>query len=323
MRSLILVFALTTIPLLSSTYSFADEADPKVQEQARKLYDDAKKAMVAGDYLRACPRLEAAKALLPKHINTGILLAECYHDARKLASAAKELNRVMELAQADGRNDKVADIKSRLAEMKPKIPTLTIVMPASISTLPGFSVKRDDIEIPRDLWGTAIPMDPGAFELSATALDHAPWRKKAEITASGERLEINIDPAWTTIAPPEPKAPPPPSNWQRPTSFVLMGVGVAALGVGGVLGAVALNKNAASNDGLCLANNHCNDAGYALRKEALAYAQGSTITLIAGGVLAAGGLTLLLVSPRPPNSEATARLSVDVGWGSVGVHGAF
>ncbi len=323
-RSSTLSITLIATSLLCSTYSFADDPDPKVQEQARKLYDDAKKAMVAGDYLRACPRLEAAKALLPKHINTGILLAECYHDAKRLASASKEFQRVLELAQAQQRKDKVADIKSRLAEMEPRISTLTIVVPASIVTLPGFAIQRDGIEISRELWGTPIAMDPGTFELKATALNHAPWQKKSEIKGVikgvGERLEITIDPAWSVPTAPKPKAA---STWQRPTSFAVMGVGVAALGVGAVLGVMALDKNAESNDGFCLANNHCNQTGYDLRKDALTYATGSTISLIAGGVLTAGGLTLLLVSPSRANTETTGGVSVNVGLGYVGVRGAF
>ena len=318
----VLAFVLSTAAFSLALPSFAADVDPQVQKQARKLYDDAKSAMVSGDYERACPRLEAAKALLPEHINTGILLAECYQDSKKLASAAREFKRVKALAETQGRGDKVKDIEQRLTTMAPRIPTLTLVVPADIASLPGLSMKRDLVETPRDTWGKPIPMDPGAFEIRVTALGHPPWQTKGEIKTQGERLEITIDPGWTAPPPQEPETPK-PATWPRPLAFTAMGLGVAGLSVGAILGVLALQKNENSKNGLCEADNRCNQTGYDLRKEALSFGTGSTISLIAGGVLVAGGLTLLLVSPRPETKETGQNLSVKIGLGSLGVSGSF
>ena len=312
--------AATTIAVLSSASFVAADEDPQVQKQARQLYDEAKSAMVRGDYAKACPRLEAAKALLPEHINTGILLAECYQDAKKLASAAKEFTRVKELAQAKGRSDKVTDIDRRLAAMEPRIPTLTITVPAKIGEFSGVSVTLDSVEVPRSSWGKPIPTDPGKFEIVATAMEQSSWSKKVEIEAPGDRVEVVVAPPWNV---PMRKAPEKagPGTWQRPLAVGIMGVGVVGLGVGTALGFMALDKNAQSKQGLCAANDHCNQAGYDLRMEARALGNGSTIALITGGVLAAGGITLLVLSPPVKPQESTVSRSFGAGWNSMQLHG--
>lgn len=310
------------IAILASVSFVAADEDPQVQKQARQLYDEAKSAMVRGDYAKACPRLEAAKALLPEHINTGILLAECYQDAKKLASAAKEFTRVKELAQAKGRSDKLADIDHRLATLEPRIPTLTITVPTNVGAFSGISVTLDSVEVPRSSWGKPIPTDPGTFEVVAAATEQSSWSKKVVIDTPGDHVEVLVAPPWNVSMRQEPEKAA-PGTWQRPLALGIMGVGVVGLGIGTALGVMALDKNAQSKQGSCAANDHCNQAGYDLRMEARALGNGSTIALIAGGVLAAGGMTLFVLSPRAIPKESTVSLSFSAGWNAMHMHGSW
>jgi hypothetical protein len=122
-----------------------------------------------------------------------------------------------------------------------------------------------------------------------------------------------------SAAPPPPAAmesgpptPPPPSTekpavsgipW-RTVGWVLGGVGLAGIGVGTVFGLEALSTKSQH----CDANGTCTPAGTAAK----AYQQAtvSTTGLVAGGVLLAGGLGLVVLAP---GGERTSTTGVAIG----------
>ena len=79
------------------------------------------------------------------------------------------------------------------------------------------------------------------------------------------------------------------------------GAGVVGLGIGAAFGASTISKQNESNaDGHCDAANTCDDAGLALRSEAITAATVSTIGIIAGGAALVGGVVLVLTAPSAP-----------------------
>ena len=86
------------------------------------------------------------------------------------------------------------------------------------------------------------------------------------------------------------------------------------MGAGAVLGGLALSTKAASNaDGHCSANNRCDPTGLSLRERAGGFADASTASLIAGGVVLAGGVVVLLTAPA--SAEKRERVGARrVGW---------
>jgi hypothetical protein len=95
------------------------------------------------------------------------------------------------------------------------------------------------------------------------------------------------------------------ASWQKPAGIVIGGVGLAGVVAGSILGAVAISKN---NDaqGHCLGS-VCDASGYSSGNGATQAATASTIAFIAGGVLAATGILLLVTSP---SSSTSARIAV-------------
>jgi hypothetical protein len=89
---------------------------------------------------------------------------------------------------------------------------------------------------------------------------------------------------------------------QRVAGIAVAGIGVAGLVVGGVFGIRTIDlKNQRSQ--YCDGNNMCTDPqGVTLDHDARTSATISTISMIAGGVVAAGGLVLVLTAPRAPTS---------------------
>jgi len=80
--------------------------------------------------------------------------------------------------------------------------------------------------------------------------------------------------------------------------FVVGGVGIVGLGVGSFFGVQAISKN---NDAKCDANSIC--VNPQSRRDAQGAATISTIGFAAGGVLAAGGIALVLFAPKDRKAD--------------------
>jgi hypothetical protein len=100
--------------------------------------------------------------------------------------------------------------------------------------------------------------------------------------------------------------------------LTLGGVGVVALGVGGVL-ALTAKSDYESVRGDC-PGNVCTSRAYNVRVDARARADWATGTMIGGGVAAAGGLLMWLLAPgSSSHSSEFTRVQLALGPGTVGL----
>jgi hypothetical protein len=120
------------------------------------------------------------------------------------------------------------------------------------------------------------------------------------------------------VAEPEAK-----SSWKT-IGYVVGGVGVAGLAVGSVFGLVAISQN---SDAKCdKSTSIC--AKPQSEKDAKTSATISTVGFVAGGVLAAAGIGIVLFAPSSTNAtEKAAVLTLSPYWtpggGGLGLGGAF
>ncbi|MDI1429694.1 tetratricopeptide repeat protein [Polyangium sorediatum] len=294
-----------------------------MEAAARALFQQADEEMAVGDFAHACPRFEEVKQLFPVHINTGIKLAECYVGQGRPASAWAELSRVKAVAEGQQKADKVQFITERLAVLQ--VPQMTVDVPAEVAAIPGLVIRRNSVELGPGQWGVPLPVDPGMYHIEATAPGRTGWERRVAVVPKAAPID---PPVTVQIEAPPPHAvaaskqegieitrpvaagvaPPPPSSGLRTAGIVGMGLGAAGLGVGAILGGVAIARNGQSNEGHCDAQDHCSRTGYALRKEALALGNGSTAAFVAGGVVLAVGVVLFARSaPAPAGKERDGR----------------
>jgi len=103
-----------------------------------------------------------------------------------------------------------------------------------------------------------------------------------------------------------------------------IGLGVATITAGAIVGSIALAKNDASNNKHCLPNNHCDAEGTELRNSARRFGNASTISLVTGAILGAAGVTLVVISAPPKTTEASApKAQLSVTPGGLSFHGAW
>lgn len=330
---------------LVSTAARGQTPEPQSVSTAHSLFDQAVADMEAGEYEKACKKLEEVTRLMPRALGAKKELGDCYEKTDRLASAWAEFMTVNALARRDGEFERAQEAGQRADALRPRLGMLTVEVPPEVRKIPGISIKRDGQPLGEGQWGTALPADPGAHEIEATAPGYKPWTKKVEGLENGAKATVTVealarDPAATAARPPAgPVAPvviqaPPNVAWQRPAGIVATGVGGGIVVAGLITGAVAIStKNKSNEGGYCGLQNRCNNEGLALRTQAVELGDASTGLVIAGAALTAGGALLWIFSPkeqgdRPADEKAAPkkaaiRLGVEIAPGGLGVQGTF
>lgn len=304
---------------------------------AQALFETAMTAMAAGDFARACPALEEVTRLEPDGVGAKVELARCYEGSGRTASAWSQWVVVETLAARQNQADRRDLATEKIAELKPKLATLTLKVSPGAAALAGLTVERDRAPIGSAQWGQPVPVDVGSHVVAATAPGREPWTQTIQVTADGALVEVEVPLlAETAVAPPPPPpapevTPPPasppreePSSWQRPVGVAVMATGGLALIVGTILGVSALGAESESNESHCVeASGVCDAEGADLRDDAVAQANVSTVAFVAGGALVAGGAVLFLTAPSADDPQAAGVRAVRVGLGGARLEGAF
>ena len=179
-------------------------------------------------------------------------------------------------------------------------------------------MKVDGGALTRDQWAVPFPIDPGKHTLSFAAPGRQPHDQSVLVDASGtvavvveplqpETATPAASPPATALPPPAPQdatAPlTPTAGGDRTLAWIVSGVGVAALGVGGGFGlrALALRNQA---DPEC-PNKQCSPHGKSLIDAASTAATVATIGFAVGAVGLGVG-TWLLVRPLPAGGASVA-----------------
>lgn len=274
---------------------------------AEALFQEARALVAKGDHAAACPKFKASHELDPGY---GVLfnLAECFTAVGKTASAWAAYNEAAGIAKMANQKDRVEKAEKRAAELASKLERMTVVVSDPPS---GLSVKRDGVSLDSATWGVALPVDPGKHTLLVEAPGKEPWTTEAATEGPGKTVTITVpqladakpgSPSSTGSAAAGPSGAPtstPPDDGRatrRTIGLVAGGVGVAAVAAGAAMGALASSKWNEAQDKHCRTEDLCNDTGVALVGDAMTFATASTALFIGGGVLAAGGVTLFLLS---------------------------
>jgi hypothetical protein len=350
LRSLVLV--LTIVGYWSGT---ARAIDDSAKGAARALSNEAKRDFDAGRFEEAGRKFQrayevakvptlalwAARSLV-KH---GQLVAasELYRQATRLTPNDLWVGNTQQQAQADAAKE--------LAALQPRIPVLRVRVEGAAAN--DVALTIDGTMIASALFGIDLPADPGwrrvvgkwGDESSEQTVylregDHKDavvkfsGRPPAQAeAASAARPPLAVAPTaqpvsptgaegqsagtlqMVTAPPPEPAAS---GEAQQALGWVAVSVGAAALIMGGVTGIVVLSDSSLRKD---CPNGNCGASVSKSRVDSYNLMRTlSTVGLIAGGVSAAVGVTLLVWTPK---RESQPRAALWLGPGSLALKGTF
>lgn len=310
-------------------------AQAEDQATARALFDEGRKLMKANQFAAACPKFEAAHKL---YGSAGILLnlADCYEKIGRTASAWSEFGEAASVASRSNRPDDADEARRRQAALEPGLERLSIRV---AHAPPGLVVKRDGVPLSSAAWGTMLPVDPGAHEITAEAAGYETWTSSVNLSKPGQTATVDVPDLRavpSAAAPPSSPSPVPSplpadtaanadraavnvnadsgASGSRVLPWVLVGGG-AAIAVGGLaLMFVESGKASTARD------NHDPAAFDAAQTPWTIGLVGA----IAGGLGAAGGAVLLATS-HGSSRESAARISPWMGasGGGIRVGGSF
>ncbi len=282
-------------------------------------------------------RAIAALALAPLALAAPLVAIEARADDTATCNAAYEQADLLAHSQGDkllDARDKaracasstckawmIKECSTMVTDLEARIPTVVFeAKDAAGNELTEVSVTADAKVVAPRLDGHAMEMDPGGRSfVFATADGH--HVEVHALVKEGEKSQLvqavfaDIGVAAAPAGAPDVSVNDGRGKTQRTAAVVVGGVGVASVLVGVVFGVMAISKNNDSNDnGHCDATG-CDPTGTSLRNTALGDATASTVTLIAGGALAAAGVVLYFTAPKAaPATGLELRPTVGPHW---------
>jgi hypothetical protein len=320
MRRLALSIAFAAL-LAGAPSSHAEAQD--VVTAAKEQFQLGREASDKGDFVKARDFFQKSYELHPTPgalLNLGV----CEEQLGLIASAWVRFKQFLDLVPSS--DDRYAGAKRRAAALETRVPRLRIELSAGAPA--GTIVKRDAIAVAGKNLGADLPVDPGKHAVTVTA----PGReeRRYEVTlAEGQKETLKVEPgealqetgtattattatttATSVVMPPP---PPPKASGRRTAGFVLGGVGVAGLAVGGVTGALTFSKTS-DVEGMCPNPDRCTSEGVAVADSARTLGLVSTVSFIAGAALVGAGV-FLVITGKPETETALAPVVLPGGAG--------
>jgi hypothetical protein len=217
---------------------------------AEALFDQGRAALAAGDLDTACARFRASDLIDPA-AGTKANLADCEEKRGRVATAWEAYRAALaKLPPGDSRG---TVIQERIAKLEARLPKLVLTLGAGAPK--ESTVREGEATIGMAAtYSVPLPLDPGVHHLVVAAPGRA--AKPLDVTlVEGKTTNLAVEPgAVASAVPPpgapnaEPLAPAPRGTESRsPGPWIVGGIGVAGLIVGGVTGGLVLSNKSTVN----------------------------------------------------------------------------
>jgi tetratricopeptide (TPR) repeat protein len=297
--------------LLFSSSLAAAQSTTGQQATAEALFEQASALVDQGRFPEACEKFAASQELDPG-LGTLLYLADCYDRAGRSASAWALFREVQARSRRANQPDREQIAKERANALDGKLSRLELRVPPSRQA-PGLELSVRGAVVPRASWNVAMPVDPGAVRVEARAPGKKPWSLDIVVAPGPSSRTVELPQLVAVPLPPQTQPGKSPAvdrtsgSAQRTAGFILGGVGLVGLAVGGFFGYRAYEKNKSSkNECRAESPNACSLEGASLRDDAASAAKLSTIITASGAALVVGGATLVLTAPSPVTDAQTA-----------------
>jgi hypothetical protein len=323
---------------LLTTHAAGQTQDEAPNAQTRNRLAEALRLLKADKPAAACPMLEEIVTSAPQYSAAKLSLADCYVQVGKLVSATR-LYSILEQEASDRGQDTARRIAAnKRVAIESRISHVRVIVPEILQTAKDLIILRDGERLVSAQWGVAMPVDRGPHTIEARLPGETPWKKDVDVWQDSAIVDISVDlplpyrpekpststkPKDATVSPIVPIKQSGKEPWSnaRVIGFSTAGLGLLGLSIGLGFGAAAISTNNESNAEHCDAEtNYCDNTGLALRDKTLLLGNISTGVVIAGSVLAIGGLTVFFTSTAKKKIPTTF---VGFGPASVSVNGRF
>lgn len=324
--------------LVSSAAAATDEE----KAGARALAEQAIDAFNKGRFEQAVDLLRRAETLVhsPGH---WLYMGRAYAKLGRLVLAQEALLKAEREPLSDASPEAfraaVAEASTELEALRPRIARVTVDIQGVQRD--AATVTVDGAAVPSALVGVPMPVDPGERHFRASAPGMLPASDNLTVAeGANTQLTLTLRPdasAQGAASRPTDTPPPPPpvADDSSRALYLYGGIGATVLGAGALVGGYFNyqkgNPRRDQADALfaaCNPNKNCEETGQGKIIDDLDdRAKGRWYTGIGlmslGGVLVAGGVTLIVLSFQDPSGETAWTLSPWATANSVGLNGTF
>ncbi|AKT43112.1 hypothetical protein [Chondromyces crocatus] len=274
-------------------------AEQQAREVARTFGKRGFELFEAGDYEGAIGQFQQAEENFhaPTH---WLLIARSQAKLGRLLEAEKSYKLVLvdELDRSAPKAFTAAQDSAReeLASLRSRIPEVSVDV-LGIPEGATAEVFLDGTRLDAGPRGSRARVDPGSHQVRVTAPTMAPVERDIEVAeGADQRVLVELQPARYSagVIP----------------GAIAIGLGAVGLGLGTVTGAMSLSR-VGDLDQSC-PSKRCSPAEKSIADEARTLGTVSTIGFVAGGVLAAAGVTLLVLRPGSGTRASTSGQAVQV-----------
>jgi hypothetical protein len=176
----------------------AAAASPPKEAVALRRFIEGRQAFEAGRFEEALAAFQASIELQPSP-NSRLYIGRCYRALGRTASAYTSFRLAAREAEdrlkATGERRYTATRATALgeaAEIEPKVPHVTLAVPAQA---PGqLAITVDGDELPSSAWGVAIELDPGRHDIAATGPRLRPFAAAVELLpGDSRRVDVLVE----------------------------------------------------------------------------------------------------------------------------------
>jgi hypothetical protein len=301
----------------ASVVRAAEHTDPAA---AQTLFEEGLVAFDAGRVDEACAKFQESMRLDPAD-GTLLNLARCNEKQGKTATAWSQYTDVAARSVRSGDEERAA-IASRAADrLLPKLPKLRVVVPHAV---PDLVIAREGVTLAETSWGKPLPVDPGRHRITATAPGWQPISVAVDVQHPGMVESVVLPEMAPNAKVPLAESPRPAEDDHAlmVSGIVFASTGLTAGIVGAVLGGMSLSELSDARDDPALCpNNVCTPRGREQVEEATSKGDASTALFVVGGVLAATGVSMIVVDLLTDDDDGERRAAVRVapGPGQLGV----
>jgi serine/threonine-protein kinase len=216
---------------------------------------------------------------------------------------------------------------------------VTVEVVPEARAIADLRVAIDGREVGRSAWGIAIPTDPGAHSVEASAPGYARWTRTVTLGKASDSRRVTVPALVSTAAEGgeetsggaasgrrEPAIDTPRAGGSRTSGSALHtwgivsgAAGLAAFGVGGYFGLRAMSKNDDSKADCT--GDVCGRAGKTARDDARSAGNLATVGVAVGAVLVGVGVTLFVVGGQ--KESVRLRIGLERGGASTRVAVSF
>jgi hypothetical protein len=301
---------------------------------AETLFREGRKLLKSGDVAGACAKFEASKKIEPS-VGTLLNLGECREKLGQTAGAWASFRAAEAMARRQRKDDKRADeAKRRAAKLEPKLAYLEIEVDAG-TRVDGLAITRGGETVDRGAWNTEVPVDPGSYEIVATAPGYRAWTVDVVIEPDDRHRVVVVPPlAAAPVVDDEERDDERASagvamrvERKRPvTATRKLAIGVGTIGLAAIGGGVVYGLRArdlqAEADAVCPETRCGDDEALRQNEEAQRSALRANLMYAGGGVALAAAVVMWWLG-APDEGGVVVRPSGGQGEVGVSVQGSF